>query len=352
MYINRTNIIIRSILVVISLNWCYNCESYIKLNIKKNITAPIKDNFSKVDCTNAKVFKPSSSKESISLCKSGIAENGDTIFFDDQKGYDEIYSFYYNEMIPGPVRTGINQQLPYGPKELMNNIFSKDYFHHVKNDFYDTTRIISDLYKICRFYFKNIEDTISTYWGGDSDGTGSIRLPKIRSAQIYPFENSDNSFFQYLDTQSPLEILEKIIRLHVVYRFPDIQNCEIYLSSKGANYGSYSYLPFYTDKKKEGYLFDINELVAYFIIVNKKSNHAKIIPAIAFEKYDNFDFSFRFFYITADKKILVYEMETKRKKDWEINKYIDEYDIRLRMTNIMTINTNNEIVIESLIEDR
>lgn len=274
-------------------------------------------------------------------------KNGDTIFFNREKGYDKLFQDYFKfRSIGGKMRNDINEKYPYGPKEIRNNTFPSNFFHYTQKGYYDTAMVIYDLYKVCKFYFMDREDTLCAYWGGDNLGDDALFLPKIKSAQYLSIDENESPYFSYsANVRNPLNQLEYLLEQYVVYRFPDIQNNEIYLTSYEANKGSYSYWPFYTEYGDR--LYSIKDVSASLFIINKTTKHNSIIKVLSFE-IDDFDVDFRFFEITKDKKIIIYKMVSKRLKDWSSGNFTNEYDIWLRKSHIISINNDSKIEIEKI----
>lgn len=298
---------------------------------------------------------------------------GDTIFFLNEKGFEEShYNIYFESLLntnyyPGVYDTldlkslfnnKINMYYPFGSLILNKKSFSLDFKINTQEYLDKVKSFVNVFCNIWNYYFDSLISIVYAYWGGDSEGKGAIVLPKIESTQLYPFE-SRLSFEKYYSQslfdienyqenyQSPLSLLESIYSLYTIYRFPNIENNQVFFSVETTYYGcDNSHLNFASSCLKP-----IQNLTGYLIILNKSTNHANILPVFSLQckAFDNY---YRFFYITEDKKILIYEGKSIRQKDVSTDKYLDEYKITLNKTHVISVDANNEIVIENINNDK
>jgi hypothetical protein len=159
---------------------------------------------------------------------------------------------------------------------------------------------------------------------------------------------NDNNVFENSSGSDSL----KIEGLNYVfnYRYPNFgKYLTYYITDFGRedNYTNDCNSPF--SEANFGYS-SLNFCGKYGIIVlldtTKKIGH--YIPILLYDSGSEvFNMNFRFFYITKNKEILIYEGESIRQKNAETDEFIDKFKVTLNKTHIISVDSNNEIVIKN-----
>ncbi|MCF8371876.1 MAG: hypothetical protein K9H64_09650 [Bacteroidales bacterium] len=238
----------------------------------------------------------------------------------------------------------INIDLPLGAEELLNHIFPKEGFIINKNNNSLDQPHLKDFFAIWNYYLDLVE--ISDY-----NFIASMPLFEFSNFislenDTIPFSMNDNFFEAY--SEIFLEDNQNF-NLEFWYRLPNFKKyLAFYIAENGLS-DTRDYSPFPTDFD---YWWRGSEHNCYgaIIFVDTLESNAIFLPAFSYELIDNL-ISFQFFYITKNKEILIYEGESIRLKNPETDEYIDKFKVSLNETHIITVNKNNEIVIDNLIEN-
>ena len=239
----------------------------------------------------------------------------------------------------------INIDLPFGSEELLNHIFPAEGFIINKNNNSFDQPHLKEFFAIWNYYLDLVKF---------SEYNSIASMPLFEYSEFIslendtiPFSMNDNFFEAYS------EIFLKgnqNFNKEFWYRLPNFKKYLAFYIAGNGLYDGTDYSPFPTDFD---YWWRGSEHNCYgaIIFVDTLESNAFFLPAFSLELIDGL-ISFQFFYITNDKNILIYEGESIRQKNAEVDEYINEFKITIRKTQLLSVNTNNEIVIESLIEDR
>ncbi|MFW6272337.1 MAG: hypothetical protein ACOC2U_01000 [bacterium] len=228
----------------------------------------------------------------------------------------------------------INKQLPYGSKKLINHKFPAEGFVFYKNVDSMSNQNQNSFIKILDFFVKEV----NYFEGSNTHGL----IPVVTQYEKLTLSrNSLEDIFKNINFSS--------ISFPIAYRFPNMGVYHVYCTFRGFGPGGITNI--FPDMHVDKYYHArklANHCSAMLVLYNPKTHFAYYLIAFSTTDFNTFDSKFRFFYITKDKKILIYEGKSIRQKDIKSNEYIDEYKITLNKTHVISVDTNNEIVIENL----
>jgi hypothetical protein len=236
----------------------------------------------------------------------------------------------------------INKKLPFGPSELLSYRFPDNGFTIDK--IADSLHQVhfKEFFSIWTFYLKEINKTDC----GDVDCQNY--LPRIYELDKI---NIDGKYIESESINAYKTISEdiKMMGIPVDYRLTNIGQYQTYYTTDYVMYSESQKEPF-LDSTSFNYPFRGFENQSYGMIFlyNPSNYKAKVIPVFTFIETSD-GFIFRFFYITKDKKIKIYEGYSKeyavRKiTDQEIIQYY-KYDITIKEHFEIVVLKNGEIKI-------
>lgn len=232
-------------------------------------------------------------------------------------------------------------KLPHGPPPLKNENFPKEGFIIDKSLKTNNQPYKKEFFEVWTFYLNEV----NKFSGGDFAGFDVPRATKTSRIDleasisgVKPRFYEEKSFFRQI----------------CQYRLPDFGKYKIYYDLIGGGG------PLQLEKspfiRKEGTYNEIGSehgIYGFLIMYDTTNSHAHIINILSFNNPTSIvdDLHFRFFFITKDKEILIYEGMSKRQKNLQTNKYTDKYKITIQKTHSITVDSNNKIVIENLIKN-
>ncbi|MCF8373176.1 MAG: hypothetical protein K9H64_16270 [Bacteroidales bacterium] len=257
----------------------------------------------------------------------------------NQKFYD-LLKLYRTDRISLDTYDFVNKQFPYGPEALVNHIFPEDGFSIYKHPDSIQEPHFKELFDIWSFYMNEMSNRFQ-------DGAGRVFVLPIITEVEKVYLHSSFSFEDRIEDFASLNETKTWGDNCADYRFPNIGKYQSYYISW---YGKQNYSEIEPFPDNMYYNLRNHEDGSYGMLVlyDSLSYKAKFIPVFAFiGAYRTL--VFRFFYITKDKRIFIYEGATEQtvtKRHTSTENLVDiKYDVDLKKRFEIAVLDNGEIKI-------